>query len=390
MPKRKTHEEYIKELKIINSNIEVVGEYKYARDNIKVKCLNCTGEWEPMAYSLLSGNGCPYCSSSPKDILIGFNDIWTINPELAKLLSNSSDGYKYTQHSNKKVDWKCPNCKEIIKNKSINDVSRRGLSCSKCGDGVSYPEKFIFNILEQLNINFQTQLSKTTFKWCDKYKYDFYVPYLNCIIETHGMQHYENISGNWNLSLQKIQDIDKRKEILAINNEINHYIILDCRKSELGWIKNSILNSKLNDIFDLSIIDWNNCHKFACSNLIKTVCNYWNNGINNIREIADITNMCSSTIRKYLKQGAILKWCNYNAKEEIIRNNIISKQRIGEKNVVSKKVICLETGIIFESISKAAKNVINGSISHIASCCKGKRKTCGKLEDGTKLHWAFI
>ena len=32
------------------------------------------------------------------------------------------------------------------------------------------------------------------------------------------------------------------------------------------------------------------------------------------------------------------------------------------------------------------------NISHLSDCCKNKRgrKTCGKLEDGTKLVWRYI
>ena len=31
------------------------------------------------------------------------------------------------------------------------------MTCRKCSDGISYPEKFLYSILEQLNIDFETQ-----------------------------------------------------------------------------------------------------------------------------------------------------------------------------------------------------------------------------------------
>ena len=49
------------------------------------------------------------------------------------------------------------------------------------------------NVLNYLNIDFKTQVSKNTFNWCKNYRYDFYFELNNekYIIETHGGQHYE-------------------------------------------------------------------------------------------------------------------------------------------------------------------------------------------------------
>src|SRR5574344_202584 len=47
---------------------------------------------------------------------------------------------------------------------------------------------------------------------------------------------------------------------------------LYCRKSELEYIKNNIFESKLNEIFDLSKIKWDECEEFALSNRVKEAC----------------------------------------------------------------------------------------------------------------------
>lgn len=47
----------------------------------------------------------------------------------------------------------------------------------------------------------------------------------------------------------------------------------------------------------------------------------------------------------------------------------------------SKKVMCIETGIIYNSIGQAERET---EISHIGDCCLGKRKTSGGL------HWEFV
>jgi hypothetical protein len=280
----------------------------------KYQCLIC-GNIDTIRESNLSHKyGCNVCCINPQKILIGYNDMWTTNPKLASLLLNPNDGYKYTQCCHNKVNWKCPNCGNIIANKSINQINRQGLSCPKCGDGISYPEKLMYSVLEQLGINFQIQLSKTTLKWCDKYRYDFYIPELSIIIETHGLQHYKDSTRKGARTLVEEQVNDENKKELALNNGIKeeNYIVINCKYSGLEWIKNNILH-KLNNIFDLSKIDWLKCHEFACNNLVKQACDLWNSGIYTTIEIDKIMKLDKNTIIRYLKQGTILQWCNYNA-----------------------------------------------------------------------------
>lgn len=48
----------------------------------------------------------------------------------------------------------------------------------------------------------------------------------------------------------------------------------------------------------------------------------------------------------------------------------------------NKKVRCVETGLIFESIADAARTLNLGY--HIGGCCNGTRKTCGGY------HWEYV
>ena len=83
----------------------------------KYKCFNCNEINTIKETHLKNKIGCCVCSNIK--IKIGFNDIWTTNKNLAQLLLNPDDGYKYTLNSGEKLDWKCPNCNLIIKNKTI-------------------------------------------------------------------------------------------------------------------------------------------------------------------------------------------------------------------------------------------------------------------------------
>ena len=61
-----------------------------------------------------------------------------------------------------------------------------------------------------------------------------------------------------------------------------------------------------------------------------------------------------------------------------------AKRKIGEAS--SKKVICITTGKIFNSITEAS-NYYN--VSHISSCCRGELNSAGKL-NGEPLKWKYL
>jgi len=313
------------------------------------------------------------------------NSIFTTHPHLVKYLVNPEDALKYPAGSSKiKLPMRCPDC-GYEKKREISQLRINGFSCPKCSDNIPYPEKFTFNVLEQLlNKDFITQLNKSAFKWCRKYRYDFYIKKINGICEVGGLQHYEEVGINWG-SLEDIQNNDFDKEWLARSNNIKNYIIIDCRKSELEWIKNSIMKSKLPKLlnFKEEDIDWLKAHEYACSNIIKLVCNMWDDGTDNISKVSKKFKLHSATIRKYLKQGAKLNWCDYDPNKELQK----SKEKL--KNKLSIKVMCLTTGEIFNSI-KDAKRKYGIQDSGISQCCYNKQKYCGK-HPVTKelLKWIF-
>jgi len=320
------------------------------------------------------------------------NTISITHPYLIVYLVNKKDAYKYSYSSGVKIPMKCPDC-GYEKDMNLNTLSSQGFSCCKCGSKKSYPEKFLFNLLEQLlNKNFKIQLSNTIFKWCGKYKYDFYIDKINMIIETHGLQHYKGgferikSSSKHIKTLEEIQQNDKIKEQLAKENGITNYIVLDCRNSNLEWIKNNVMNSDLPKLlnFNESDIDWLKCHEYACKNLIKEICYLWKIG-ESINNIAEKFKLHRSSIIKYLKQGVKLGWCNYNPKEEIKKGSLMRQK----KNNI--KIICLTTNEVFNSIIEACKIYNISNNSSISGCCKNNKyyKSAGKLPDGTKLKWMY-
>lgn len=58
---RKSHEQFVSELKAVNPDIEVIGRYAGSSSRLDVRCGRCGHEWKAVANNLLRGTGCPVC-----------------------------------------------------------------------------------------------------------------------------------------------------------------------------------------------------------------------------------------------------------------------------------------------------------------------------------------
>jgi len=298
------------------------------------------------------------------------NVIFYTHSHLMKYLVNKQDGFDYSHGTSKKILCVCPNCQNT-KLISISNLSNNGYGCTKCGDGTSYPEKFMTNLLQQLGVEYVFQLNSAHFSWCQKYKYDFFLPKLNTIIEVHGMQHYEDTFSKLSKRiLKEEQHNDNMKMELAKYNGIERYIIIDARKSSVEWIEKSVQNSELATLFELKKINWQKCQEYAVSSLVKRACELWNAG-KSVASITDMLRCNSESIRIYLKRGTEMGWCYYNSKEA---------------QVYSRSVICLNTKEVFDRIVDANKKY---GVS-VGRYLRGYVKTAGKcLVTGEKLEWMY-
>ena len=329
----------------------------------KYKCNECGHEDWIEEGNLKKGTGCNVCSGLKAEY--GVNSILDETPWMIDLGVSIEDGKNYKPQSNKKIEVKCPNCGKTKKIAPSTIYKRHSIGCS-CGDGISYPEKLIENLLVQLGIKYKCQYRAD---WSKNKIYDFYLPDYNTIIETHGEQHYKETTRG--RSLKEEQENDKLKEELAFNNGIEHYIVINCSISDLQFIKLNVLDSELNELLDLNKIDWIKCGKYASSNLVKEVCDFYNQNTEIFSsDLAKEFNMDKSTIIKYLKQGTKLGWCEYDAKEELRRGSKLGAKR-NSKPVLQ---FTLEGVKTYPSIAEASKQT-GICRSSIAACCRGEQKT---------------
>lgn len=282
------------------------------------KCLTCGYDctiddfWINEA-DLKTGKGCGCCAGTK--VITGINDISTAIPWAIPYIDDIDYVYTHTKTSKKKTNMTCPVC-GFKKKMCAANLYFQFFGCPKCSDGFSYPEKFFLHILDQAKIKYKYQLNKSDFKWCDKYRYDFFLPDYNCIVETHGAQHYED--GWKKIDLQR--KIDKKKKELALNNGIKHYIELDCRNSNKEYIKCSIMKSNLP--FNLSMVDFDKADLGAQKNVLITTCETYKNNPNmTLINIATKYHISLGTVVRYLKKGRELGLCEYREPAKGNHNN---------------------------------------------------------------------
>lgn len=311
------------------------------------------------------------CCGNKKTVL-GINTIWDTDRWMCDLGVSEEDAKAHTRGSNKKISVVCPDCKNK-RYKKIKDIyAKKSIGC-KCGDGASYPEKFMFNVLSQLNIKFETEYSPS---YLDKKRSDFYIASMKLAIEVDGGLGHEGgiIHGKSDKTLNELVEIDRWKDKQHLLNGIET-IRINCFKSDVEYIKDNILKSKLNELFDLSIVNWNDADLYAIkSNKVKEVCDYWNNKEEweTVTDLSDVFKCNRGTIVVYLKKGTKLGLCDYDGKEEFRKNNIKKAKQVE----IFKDSISLGA---FESCSELERQseelfgvkLFNGAIS---SVCLGKLK----------------
>lgn len=274
-----------------------------------------------------------------------------------------------TYGSKQKRNFRCCDCGHLFQ-KRLDYVIHYGLRCNNCGDGISYPNKYVREFLCQLGNMYNFKLyCEHTFEWSNHIDQEKNRRLYDCVIkddhnivviEIHGGQHYfESFLFDNTRTLLEEQKNDLFKYNLAIANGIkpDNYIIIDARESDDLWIKQSIIQCGIKKIYPFKDddIDWNKCRRFASSNMAKQVCDKYADGNSRISDLCTDFALDRKTIKTYLKQGAKNGWCNYTSQP---RNK-------------NNPMICLNNGLIFASASeceRVSERVFNTRLLQQAIC----------------------
>ena len=324
-----------------------------------------------------SGVGCSVCSG--RKVLPGYNDVSTTDPNIAQYIYPSSQAQQVTRMSCKPVTVKCPQC-GCVKKQPVSSLVRRGFKCPICCSGISYPNRFMAALLTFCNISFE---SEKIFTWSKPYRYDFYLPDFNTIIEMNGAQHYDDNSSGWG-NFEEQRERDNLKRTLS-DGRVQHYLSIPATKSTLDDTKRNIISSGLLDIIGIPIpaIDWEHI-ALATEDKTAFLCaSEWNNGNTNVANIADLLGIHKTTVVKYLKRFSDLGLCSYSPDDERekCRQTAIAARR--------RPVRCINTGEEFDSIEDAAK-MAGVKPNAIQNCVAKRCKHAGKDINGHALAWEYI
>ena len=379
---------------VFGDEYEVAGEYLKADKPIPVLHKICGTLFKPIATDLLSNRTrCPYCFKGSKikttevlihQVLDKYRGEYIIDSEYIsarddiRIIHNrpECEYFSYDAQTNEFLRGRClcPVCTkgsklintEVVKRRAkiqygkhfsiigdftsvddaigvlCNDCERRseiivsylftGLArCPHCGRGYSYPEKFIRNVFEQLQVNFCSQYSRADASWCENYRYDFYLPDFNTIIEVHGMQHYKD---SWQRK-EVTQKNDEDKRMLALNNNISYYVVIDARESRVEFIKNSLCESKLSELIELESVNWDQCDDYAKGSKVLDVYDLFDVEMS-LSEISNKTGLSTGTVYRYL--------VNYSPYRDYVErkkeHSTQKKNAIEEKRQQRSTVIC--------------------------------------------------
>lgn len=262
-------------------------------------------------------DGCTICRNVPQINVPHINSI-VANNETKWMISYFQGGYdeakKYTPCSNEKKYFVCPECGRIRDKKIMIHTlyKHKRLSCM-CSDGISYPNKYGFELFNnQLKNQIKNLIREYQPEWAKPYYYDFYFEKYGqkyiCEFDG-GLGHGKEIHKRSNKSLEDTIKIDKIKEDLALSHRI-FLIRIDTSISDSDFISLNIKKSKLSEVCELSDVDFSASDEFACSNLVKTICLDYENSELHIDELAEKYHLSYQTIFSYIKHGKNIGWCS--------------------------------------------------------------------------------
>lgn len=292
---RKTHEEFLKEVEKLNSNVTVLGKYVSANTKIECECKICNNRWMAVPTSLLGGSGCMECAKrkmsnikrKPHEVFV--DEVKSINPYV-EVVGEYVDNKTKIQckclvcHKVWNVipnsllhGSSCPHCDRDRRRKTHEDFiceiantnpniqildeylgsnSKIKCRCSICGyewsvraghirDGVGCPnckksrgEDKIESFLQKNKIPYiaQKKFDSLLGVGGGSLSYDFYIPDYNTLIEYNGEQHEKPINyfGGYE-KFKKQQEHDKRKRDFANKNK---YVLIEIPYTDFGNIEN--------------------------------------------------------------------------------------------------------------------------------------------------------
>lgn len=212
-----TNEKFIEKARKIHGDKYGYSKVEYVNNHTEV-CIICPihGEfWQkPMVHLRKKGGECLKCSYETRN---SYKKL-SINDFIEKARQIHGDKYDYSKveyvNTITPVCIICPKHGEFWQTPNAHLSAKHG--CGKCKQ--SKMETEISNLLKENKISFIPQCGASQFKWLKKFKYDFFLPEYNTVIECQGKQHFIPVKRFGGVvEFEKRQQQDKEK--LRLSNE---------------------------------------------------------------------------------------------------------------------------------------------------------------------------
>lgn len=231
---KRSHEEFVDLLKTINPNIIVVDKYKNRKSKIKCKCKIDNNEWYAMPYHLLKGVGCPICG-----VASSADGRTKSYEEFVKELQQINPNIEIVgQYNNTNTKVKCRCSIDGYEWEALPNNLLQGHGCPKCNNPRG--ENKIIHLLNKHQICYVAQKRFEDCKNIKPLPFDFYLPNYHMCIEYDGVQHYEPIERFGGIdNFQVVQKHDKIKTQYCQTNNIK---LLRIPYWEFDNIENILVN----------------------------------------------------------------------------------------------------------------------------------------------------
>ena len=301
------------------TDITILEQYRSGKKNVRVyryHCNKCNQENRISEYSINDKGCCPVCAGNI--VISSINDIATTDAWMLPYFDNPELAKQYSRGSKSTPAFHCPDCgRKRKKPLMICTLYRtRSIGCV-CGDGYSYPNKFMYSLLDQLLRQKKISWFDSEFidDWTEGRKYDFIVELVlegkKIIIEMDGGLGHGNRYLDDTVSPAEAKEIDAWKDSQAKKHGIHVYRI-DATQSSVNFLKESIIK-EVSSVIDLSEVSWEEADKFAISNLTKRVCQYYeNNKPLSTEQLSKIFHIHKTTALSYIRRGEQYGWCSYD------------------------------------------------------------------------------
>lgn len=185
---KKTHEQFVDEMKTKLPSIKIRGKYVNSESRIECECLTCGNIWNPVADVLSQGKGCRICGIN-KSAKSRTKTRDKFIEELSKITTTIRviGGYVNSQTP---IECECTICGNNWSATPAHLLDGEGCGVCRRSKG----ERILSAILSDYNINYKPQHTIDDCVYVNKLRFDSFDLDNNIAYEYHGEQHYRPVN----------------------------------------------------------------------------------------------------------------------------------------------------------------------------------------------------